>query len=223
MLIGIDFGQGAVKVTALSLDGVVLANASEEYTTDHPHPGWSEQNPKDWLRATAEACSSLFGQISPTESDFAVEAVGFSAAAHHVVLLDDEDRILRPCIMLTDGRSTDQSRRLKEQHSSLILERTRNQVSPAWSLPQLLWVRENEPEIWSKVSYLTFAKDYIRMMVTGTWATDRIEAEGSLFFNAHQGQWDRDLCQSVPIPMEWSGGSSGSGGNSTPYAAGTFW
>ncbi len=203
MLIGIDFGQGAVKVTALGHEGKVLGQTSEEYPTYHPEPGWSEQNPQDWIDATSRACRDLLARLVPQGESISVAGVGLTSATHHAVLLGANDQPLRPCIMLTDSRSFDQARRLDQEHGALILERTRNQVAPTWTLPQLMWIAEEEPDVWAQTVRLTFAKDYVRLAVTGEWATDWIDAEGSLFFNSAERQWDSSICQLISMPVGW--------------------
>lgn len=200
---GIDIGQGAVKVTALDHDGQILGLSSEEYPTYYPKPGWSEQNPQDWIDATGRACRGLFAQLKSTGKKVSVEGVGLTSATHNAVLLDQSDCAVRRCIMLTDGRSASQAHQLDEEHGSLILKRTRNQVSPTWTLPQLMWVAENEPGVWMQIAKIAFAKDYVRMAMTGQWATDWIDAEGSLFFNTSRKQWDPDICELISMPVEW--------------------
>lgn len=203
MLIGIDLGQGAVKVTALNHAGQVLGFESEEYPTHYPNPGWAEQNPQDWIKATARACRSLLTQVVRPGDSSSVQGIGFTSATHHAVLLDDNERPLRPCIMLTDGRSVDQARRLNQAHGPLILKRTRNQAAATWTLPQLMWIAEEEPEIWARTARLTFAKDYVRLAMTGQWATDWIDAEGSLLFNPSERRWDPDICGLISMPVQW--------------------
>lgn len=201
MLIGIDIGQSALKVTALLADGRVLGFAAEELATAHPAPGWVEQRPDDWIAAAGRACQALLALLRREGTAEPVAAVGLSAATHHAVLLDEADRPLRPCILLSDGRAAAQARRLQDAHGPLILERARNVASSCWCLPQLVWVREQEPATWARVRRVLFAKDYLRLALTGEWATDRIDAEGSLLFDPTRGEWDADLCALAALPV----------------------
>lgn len=203
MLIGIDIGQGAAKVTALDQDGRVLGLVAEDYLTAHPAPGWSEQDPQDWIDAVGRACHRLLTGAVPMGGRTPVEGVGLTSATHHAVLLDGMNRPLRRCIMLTDSRASDQAARLAATHGPLILERARNAVTAGWTLPQLLWIAEEEPDIWTRTVRLAFAKDYLRLALTGCWATDTIDAEGSLLFNTAERAWDPNLCRLVPIPRHW--------------------
>jgi xylulokinase len=200
MLIGIDIGQGAIKATALDHAGIVLGTASEELRTYYPAPGRAEQNPRDWIDAAGRACRSLLEQVSAATE---IEGVGLSAATHHAVLLDGHDRPLRPCIMLTDGRAAEHGRRLMAEHGATILARARNAATAGWVLPQLRWIAELEPDIWTQVARITFAKDYLRLALTGQWSTDAIDAEGSLLYNPFEGRWDPVLCDLVPLPPAW--------------------
>lgn len=190
LLLGIDLGQTSTKVTALTLDGTVAGSAAATYPVFHPGPGAAEQDPDDWVEAVGTACRELWaGGVEPTE----IAAVGLSSATHHGVLLGGDLRPLRPCILLTDSRSAPQAAVLERDAGELILRRARNPVSPTWTLPQMRWIAETEPDTWAKLHILVFAKDVVRLALTGSLATDRIDAEGSLLLDAHSGRWDPDL------------------------------
>lgn len=194
-LLGIDFGGGASKATLLSEKGEVAAESMVEYPTYYPKNGWAEQNPDDWYGAVCENVRNVLqGSGIPTER---IAALALDAATHTAVLADESFNVLRPAIYWTDSRSVEQVRALKD--NELILRQTLHQPDTIWTLPQLMWIRDNEPEIWGKTRKIMFAKDYVRHLLTGDYVTDYIEAEGSMLFDYNQMQWSEELCGIVGI------------------------
>lgn len=194
-LLGIDFGGGASKATLLSESGEVCAESLVEYPTLYPQSGWAEQNPDDWYNAVCKNVQSVLSEsgVRPQE----IAAMALDAATHTAVLADENFNVLRPAIYWTDTRSVAQAEALKK--NPFIAERTLHQPDTIWTLPQLMWVRDNEPEIWSKTKKIMFAKDYVRHMLTGDYVTDYIEAEGSMLFDYHKMQWSKELCALVGL------------------------
>lgn len=189
-LLGIDFGGGASKATLLSESGEVRAESMVEYPTSYPQSGWAEQNPADWYRAVCQNVRTVLAEsgVRPQE----IMALALDAATHTAVLADENFNVLRPAIYWTDSRSVEQVKLLKE--NPLVAEQTLHIPDTIWTLPQLMWVRDNEPEIWSKTKKIMFAKDYVRHMLTGDYVTDYIEAEGSMLFDYGRIQWSEELC-----------------------------
>lgn len=187
---GIDFGGGASKATLLSESGKVCAESMVEYPTSYPQSGWAEQNPDDWYRAVCQNVRAVLKDsgVRPQE----ILALALDAATHTAVLVDDNFNVLRPAIYWTDSRSVEQVKLLKE--NPLVAEQTLHIPDTIWTLPQLMWVRDNEPEIWSKTKKIMFAKDYVRHCLTGDYVTDYIEAEGSMLFDYGRMQWSEELC-----------------------------
>jgi xylulokinase len=159
-LLGIDLGTGGCKVTLIATDGTPVANAFTEYETAHPNPGWSEQNPADWIAAVTQAVPRALakGRVAPG----AVGAICLDGSTHNAVLLGKGDVTLRPCIMWTDQRSGAESRRLEEEAGELILQVGMHRPTPTWTLPQLAWIRNHEPDVFSAIQRLTFTKDHVR-------------------------------------------------------------
>jgi len=191
ILLGIDFGTGGCKVTAIALDGLLLGGASVEYTTYFEHPGWSEQNPEDWYTAMCQALKKLRTEKA---IDFSrIRAVSFDGSTHNAVLMDGQYRPIRRAIMWTDQRSTAQCARLKAEYGDVIFKTAYQNPAPTWTLPQMMWLKENEPQILEKTKHVLFVKDYVRFQVTGTAQTDRIEAQGTLFFDMAKQTWSEPL------------------------------
>ncbi len=198
VVIGIDLGQTACKALALDPDHGVVATAARSYPTSHPRPGWAEQDPEDWVRAAGGACREVVAAAG-TE----VLGVALTGATHNAVMIDEAGAPARACITLRDTRAEAQAQRLNHELGAELLRRARNRASAGWTAPQLAWVREHEPEIWSRTRGVLFAKDYVRYRLTEERSTDHIEAEGSLLLNAGARSWDRLLCDAVPIDPSW--------------------
>ena len=199
-LLGIDFGGGASKATLLSEDGVICATNTTEYVTYYPKPGYAEQNPDDWVKAT---CANIKGvlkksKVAPGE----ICAVSLDAATHTAVIMDENFHIIRPAIYWTDTRSTEEVSYLKENYSEIIESQVLHKADTIWSLPELLWIKNHEPENWAKTRKILFAKDYVRHQLTGDYVTDYIEAEGSMMFDINTMQWSRELCGILGIDTE---------------------
>lgn len=227
LLLGIDLGQSAVKATLVTAAGTVVASASRPCPVSHPHPGWVEQDPDAWVTAAADACHRLWAEVPRDQ----VAAVGLSSATHHGVLLDAKLRPVRPSIMLTDGRSAEVATALDAAHGDRILAVTRNTVSATWTLAHLAWLAEHEPDTLARTRTLVFAKDYLRLRLTGELATDWIEAEGSLLWDVGARRWDDQLAglaglradQLPPVfdPSAPTGAVSAEGEQATGIPAGT--
>ncbi len=190
-LLGIDFGGGASKATLLSEAGEVIATATYEYKTSYTKEGWVEQNPEDWYIATKENIKAVLCKSKISASD--ILGIALDAATHTAVLMDKNFSVLRPSIYWTDIRCLSQVQFLKENHSETILKEVLHSPGSIWTLPQLMWIKENEPDIWEKTEKICFAKDYVRHKLTGDYVTDYIEAEGSMFFDFNNLCWSEEL------------------------------
>ena len=191
-VLGIDFGGGASKATLLSEAGEIVATNTVEYPTLYPAPRYVEQDPMDWYRATKTNIAAVLEKSGVSAKD--IKVVALDAATHTAVLMDKDFNVLRPAIYWTDTRSIDEVNYLKENYGDLIKEQTLHVVDTIWTLPQLLWVKDHEPEIWAKVNKIVFAKDFVRHMLTGDYVTDNIEAEGSMLFDYNRQCWSSELC-----------------------------
>lgn len=191
-LLGIDFGGGASKATLLDTDGNIVAEHSVEYPTLHPAPGFCEQNPEDWHKALCEDTKSLIAKASVSAED--ILAVAVDSATHTAVLCDANAQPLRPAIHWTDTRSISQAEVLKASSEEYIEKKTFAKPGTIWTLPQILWVKENEPQVFSEIGKIFFEKDYIRYLLTDVYCTDYIEAQGSMLFDNEKMEWDEALC-----------------------------
>ncbi len=199
IFLGIDFGTGGCKVTAVTGDGSVAGDASTEYATEFARPGWSEQDPDGWYPAM---CSSL-KKLRENGADFSkIRAVSFDGSTHNAVLLDEHMHPLRKTIMWTDQRSVGECALLKKEYADVIFRTAYQMPAPTWTLPQMMWLRNNEPEVLKKTRHVLFVKDYVRYLVTGHAATDYIEAQGTLFFDMKRQTWAEDLVKLSGLDMD---------------------
>jgi xylulokinase len=196
-----DLGSGGCKTVLLDAHHQIVAEARREYPTHYPHPGWVEQNPEDWYAAFCATTRQVLEISGITPS--AIEAVGIDGVTHNTVLLDEHDRPLRPCILIFDIRSTAQVEAIARRWGDQVLERALNDVTTAWSWPQLLWVRENLPDVWQRTRRLLFQKDYVRHRLAPSFVTDTIDAEGTLFFDPLREQWIPEFCDDLGLDPAW--------------------
>ena len=191
LLLGIDFGTGGCKVTAIGTDGALAGEASVEYATYHEHPGWSEQEPRDWWSAM---CAALRKLAAGGVDLGAVGAVALDGSTHNAVLLGEDWKPVRRTIMWTDQRSTAECASLRDGGlAGKIFGRCYQMPAPTWTLPQMMWLRAREPEALARTAHVLFVKDYVRFLMTGEPATDNIEAQGTLFFDMARQDWDEEL------------------------------
>lgn len=199
LLLGIDLGAGSLKSTIIALDGHVIATASAPVDTLSPEPGFSEQDPEGWWSAVQSSLAELWAQdIDPA----GIAALSVTAGAHTHVLEDADGAILRPAIMWNDQRSGAQAARLRAQDGARILEMSGNRVSPTWTLPQLVWISEREPEVHARIARLRPAKDWIRRKLDGSDVTDLTDAWGVMLADAASGTWSRELCALAGISTD---------------------
>ncbi|MCX7344242.1 MAG: xylulokinase [Alphaproteobacteria bacterium] len=186
MFLGIDIGTSAIKALLVDGDENGLATATVAVATSRPQALWSEQDPDEWWRATTDAVAQLRTQAGPAWS--AVRAIGLSGQMHGAVLLGATGRPLRPAIIWNDGRSHREASRLNFDLAEIgtiagVI------AMPGFTAPKLIWLRQNEPEILRDTAHLLLPKDYVRLQMTGTLATDMSDAAGSLLLDCGARDW----------------------------------
>lgn len=190
-LLGIDFGGGASKATLIGEDGVIACENTVEYPTLYPEPLACEQSPSDWVDALCRNTRAILEKSGVLPESIA--AVAIDSATHTFLPCDSEYKPLCNAIHWTDSRSRAQANRLREAHGDMIFAKTYHKPDTIWTLPQLLWLKENRPQIFSEMKHIFFEKDYIRFFLTDVYCTDYIEAEGSMLFNLETKEWDPEL------------------------------
>lgn len=197
-VLGVDFGGGASKATLLDANGKVVATATAEYPTHYGENGKAEQNPLDWYQAACKNIRSVLQGVTANE----VKCLCFDAATHTAVLMDEKGDPVCDSVYWTDTRSLKEKAFLKENYGQEIFEKCKHNVDTIWSLPELLFVKNNYPEVYKKVKKVTFAKDFVRGKFTGDFVTDYIEAQGSMLFDFDKKEWDEHLLSFVGLSKE---------------------
>lgn len=188
MYIGIDLGTSGVKVILLSEQGEVLASSTSPLTVSRPRELWSEQDPQQWWQATDSAMQALAAQ-HPLDQ---VRAIGLSGQMHGATLLDSQQRVLRPAILWNDGRCGEECRLLEQQVPDS-RQITGNLMMPGFTAPKLLWVARHEPEIFRQVAKVLLPKDYLRLRMTGDYASDMSDSAGTLWMDVARRDWSDKL------------------------------
>ncbi|MDD3335966.1 MAG: xylulokinase [Eubacteriales bacterium] len=196
-LLGVDFGGSSSKATLLTETGTVCATASCEYPTYYPENGWAEQEPEDSYQALITNVRAILSKTGVKPEEIAALAV--DAATHTAVLLDEKDQPVRRAIYWTDTRAAAQAAELKREHGDEIIKQCYNSVSSLWTLPQLRWLKQNEPDALRRTRKLMAVKDYVRYRLTGDYVTDNIEAMGFLLLDAEKMVWSSQLCELAGI------------------------
>ncbi|MGN0173150.1 MAG: xylulokinase, partial [Acutalibacteraceae bacterium] len=199
-LLGIDFGGGASKATLINTDGKIVAENTVEYPTLHPENGACEQNPADWINALCKNTKDLLAKSGIISKDILMIAI--DSATHTSLVCDKDFNPIRNAIHWTDTRSRKQANKLFDELGDEIFKKTFHKPDTIWTLPQLLWLKDNEPENFDKIRYIFFEKDYIRYFLTDVFCTDYIEAQGSMFFDCNKMQWDEKLCKLGHVSIE---------------------
>lgn len=187
--IGVDLGTSALKLVMMKGNGELVKTVSKEYPLYFPHSGWSEQKPEDWFIAVKEGLKEIAAGL-----DDKIGGISFGGQMHGLVILDKDDNVLRPAILWNDGRSTEETDYLnnvigKEKLSKL----TANIAFAGFTAPKILWVKNNEPEIFEKIAKIMLPKDYISYMLSGNFSTDYSDASGMLLLDVKNKKWSKEM------------------------------
>lgn len=195
MYLGIDLGTSGVKALLIDEKQAIVGSAHGELDMSRPHPGWSEQDPADWIRATEEAVGAL--KAAHPKTFAAVKGIGLSGQMHGATLLDASDAVLRPCILWNDTRSFAEAAALDADSRFRAI--TGNIVFPGFTAPKLVWVRNNEPEIFTKVRKVLLPKDYLRLWLTGEHISEMSDASGTAWLDVAARRWSDELLAATEL------------------------
>ena len=196
-LVGIDIGTSGTKSVLFDLDGSTVASATREYPMSQPKNGYAEQDPADWWRAVRETLREL-----ARECDGEIVGIGLSGQMHSVVLLDESFEVLRPSILWCDQRTAGECELMERIVGREELVRiTGNPAMTGFTAAKLLWVKNNEPEIYSRVKHILLCKDYIRYKLTGELVTDAADGSGMQLLDLKTRKFSPELCEKLGIDM----------------------
>ena len=230
--LGIDIGTGGSRAVVIDERGLVVASETVEHEAfASPQIGWAEQDPRDWWRASVEAVRAILGSGDVRADE--IGAVSFSGQMHGSVVLDESDNVLRPALLWCDQRTEKQCQEITEKiGAKRLIELVYNPAVTGFTLPKILWVRENEPEIWSRVRTVLLPKDYVRLCLSGDKASDVADSSGTLLFDVQNRRWSAEILEAFEIDqgllptvyesIEVTGKVSNSGEEATGLKEGTL-
>lgn len=198
LLLGIDVGTSGTKTVLFDGSGTALASHTAEYPLHQPRNGWAEQDPHDWWRAVEETVQAVLAQSGAAPCD--VGGLGISGQMHGLVMLDAQGHVLRPAILWCDGRTQEQCDEIAAKlGADKLLSISANPALPGFTAGKILWVRENEPEIYERCRHILLPKDYIRYKLTGEFATEVSDASGMNLLDVPKRQWSGEILSALGI------------------------
>ena len=197
--IGVDPGTSAVKLLLMDEESKIVNIVSREYPLYFPHPGWSEQKPEDWWEQSKEGIRELVKDVDKSQ----VAGSSFGGQMHGLVILDENDNVIRPAILWNDGRTAKQTDYLntvigKEKLS----EYTANIAFAGFTAPKILWVKENEPDNFAKICKIMLPKDYLAYRLSGAFVSDYSDASGMLLMDVKNKCWSKEMAEICGISLE---------------------
>lgn len=197
-LLGVDLGTSGTKTVLFDTNGVAVASHTVEYPIIQPQNGWAEQDPADWWNAVKTTISAVVSQSNVCSDDIA--GIGVSGQMHGLVLLDDAGKVLRNSIIWCDGRTGKQCKEITEKvGEKRLIEITANPALTGFTAGKILWVRENEPEIYEKTKHILLPKDYITYCLTGNYSTEVSDASGMNLLDMKTRDWSQEILDKLDI------------------------
>lgn len=194
--VGVDVGTSSVKILAIDELGEIVGSVSKEYPIYFPQPMWSEQNPEDWWNKTLEGLEELFQGIDRKK----VKAISLSGQMHGLVILDENDEVIRPAILWNDQRTEKECLYLNNEiGTEKISSWTGNIALTGFTAPKILWLKENEKDNFGKIKKIMLPKDYIAYKMSGIFATDYSDASGTLYLDVKNKEWSKNMLELLGI------------------------
>lgn len=198
-LLGLDLGTSSLKGLVFDHSGNLIDTASADYPLSSPRPGFSEQDPNHWRQAAHAVIKALIDKVPELRKELI--GISFSGQMHSLVLLDEQNKVIRPAILWNDVRTTKQCQRIMEEMPE-ILSITKNIALEGFTLPKICWVQEHEPENWQKVQHLMLPKDFLALWLSGTYSMDYSDAAGTLLLDSEKNCWSAEILNKFAIPEE---------------------
>ena len=199
LYIGVDLGTSAVKLLLMEGNGTIKKIVSREYPIYFPHPGWSEQNPEDWFNQTMDGLKELLADCDRSQ----VAGISFGGQMHGLVILDKDDKVIRPALLWNDGRTYEECDYLNNViGKDKLSEYTANISFTGFTAPKILWVKNKEPENFARIEKIMLPKDYIAYRLSGVHCTDVSDASGMLIFDVKNRRWSKEMLEICGIREE---------------------
>src|SRR5215213_1650361 len=198
VFLGVDVGTSGVKAILVDPAGDVVASATTALTLATPRPGWAEQDPEAWWRASVASIR----RVTESAPDARVAGVGISGQMHSSVFLDRSGDVIRPALLWCDGRTTAECREITERvgGEARLRDLAANPALEGFTLPKVLWLRNHEPEAFRRLSRVLLAKDYVRWRLTGEMATEPSDASATLMYDTAHLRWSSEIMKAVELP-----------------------
>ena len=197
--IGIDSSTTATKALLIDEQGDVVAVAATEYGYETPRPLWSEQDPDLWWEGAANSIRQVLASSGVKADD--VHGIGLTGQMHGLVLLDEEGKVLRPAILWNDQRTGPQCDEIRRRlGKTRLIQITGNDALTGFTAPKILWVQQNEPDVWARARHILLPKDYVRYKLTGDYAIDKADGAGTILFDLKQRDWSPEVLAALEIP-----------------------
>ena len=196
MYLGIDLGTSSVKTLLIREDQTIVGSGGASLDVSRPHPGWSEQDPAHWIKATQEAIANL--KTRHPREFAAVAGIGLSGHMHGATVLGADDQVLRPCILWNDTRSFAEAAALDADPR--FRQITGNIVFPGFTAPKLVWMRNNEPDLFAQVRRVLLPKDYLRLWMTGESLSEMSDSAGTAWLDVGARRWSSELLDATDLP-----------------------
>ena len=199
LYIGVDLGTSAVKLLLMNEKGEILNITSKEYPIFFPKPGWSEQNPTDWWEKSVEGIKELTKDYDKSQ----VAGISFGGQMHGLVILDENDEVIRPALLWNDGRTAAETNYLNEKiGKDKLSQYTANIAFTGFTAPKILWIKNNEPDNFAKIKKIMLPKDYLAYKMTGNHCTDASDASGMLLFDVKNRCWSKEMMEICSVKEE---------------------
>ena len=202
--LGIDIGTSGTKTVLFDVQGTKIASSTVEYPLYQPKNGWAEQDPADWWNAVHTSVKTVMAESGVNPAD--VAGIGLSGQMHGLVMLDEDNNVLRNSIIWCDGRTGDECVQIESIIGrARLIEITANPALTGFTASKIMWVKNHEPEIWEKCRHILLPKDYIRFMLTGEYATEVSDASGMQRLDVPNRCWSDEVLEKLGIPKTYLG------------------
>ena len=200
LFLGLDIGTSGAKAIVCDGDGQIVAMALAEYPISSPHPLWSEQHPSDWWQGAQAAIREVVGTVDATQ----IMGIGLTGQMHGSVFLDADNQVIRPALLWNDQRTAAECNEINQRiGTQRLIEIAGNPALTGFQAPKILWVRNHEPANFAQIAHILLPKDYIRLLLSGVYATDAADAAGTLLIDLTSRDYSDEILTALEIKREW--------------------
>ncbi len=202
LFLGIDVSTTGSKALLVDGQGLVVSSATTPHPISTPQPLWSEQDPLDWWQSSQQSIRKAMAKAGVQGED--ILAIGLTGQMHGLVLLDAQNRVLRPAILWNDQRTAAECEEITQKLGfERLLQLTGNKALTGFTAPKILWVRQHEPDVYAKIEHVLLPKDYVRFRLSGDYAVDKADGAGMLLFDLQKRDFSKEVLDALEIPIHW--------------------